>query len=512
MARPAERVPLRISAARNSRWRLPAGLGAGLLLPFAFAPFGWFWLAPVCLAVLFWLWRGATPRQAAAIGFAFGAGSFLFGTYWIYISVGVFGQAPLVLALGLTIGLAAAMAAYSALAGWAVARWPGAGTGPAALLAMPAFWVLFEWLRGWFLTGFGWLALGYSQTDSWLMGLAPLFGVHGVSLAVAVLGGVIVMLATGSGRERIAAAIAAVTLIGGALRVADYEWTRPRSRVLTAALVQGAVPQDKKWLESQLPATMELYRTLTSGAAGADLVVWPEAAIPQLYENVRAYLARIEQQTRATGGELMLGMLRYHAATGSAQNAVFALGHPGLVYVKRHLVPYGEYFPVPGFVRRWLRALDLPNIDTVPGEEGQPPFPLLGEHIAITICYEDVFGSEQLDSFPAATVLVNVSNDAWFGESFAADQHLQIARMRAAEVGRYLLRTTNTGITAVVDPHGAVAGRLPQFEPGVLRAEFSGYEGSTPFIRWGNGAVVAICVLLLALQAAITKLTMRPGT
>jgi apolipoprotein N-acyltransferase len=163
-------------------------------------------------------------------------------------------------------------------------------------------------------------------------------------------------------------------------------------------------------------------------------------------------------------------------------------------------------------VRSWLRAMELPAVDTEPGEQGQLPLDVLGEQIAVTICYEDVFGAEQLHYFPAASLLVNVSNDAWFGDSIAAAQHLQIAQMRAAEAGRYLLRSTNTGLTAVIDPFGRVVARLPQFEAGVLKASVQGFTGQTPYARWGNYAVVLASLAVLAIQVAMTKLTIRPGT
>ncbi len=485
---------------------------AGLSLPFAFAPFDWFWLAVLGFAALFVSWRDASPRQAAICGFLFGFGCFLLGVHWIYISVGVFSPAPPALAIALTVGLAAAMAIYPALVGYIAARCCGNGSAAAWLLALPALWVLFEWLRGWLLTGFGWLSVGYSQTDSWLGALAPVLGVHGVTLAVLVLAGALVTLFAGSSRERLVAGIVAVIVLAGSRGLLGTEWTNRQSGTLTAALVQGSVPQDLKWIPEQLPVTMALYRSQTERVLGADLIVWPEAAIPQLFENMDRYLDEIERVAADAGSTVVLGMLRHHAATDGIQNAVFALGHPEAVYAKRHLVPYGEYFPLPDFARAWLSSINLVVMDTVPGGPEQRPFDLLGQQIAITICYEDVFGAEQLASFPDSTLLVNVSNDAWFGDSFAGDQHLQIARMRAAEVGRYLLRATNTGITAVIDPIGRVVERLPQFEIGVLEATVSGYEGATPYVRWGNYAVLLLCGGALLAYAATTKLTIRPGT
>ena len=180
--------------------------------------------------------------------------------------------------------------------------------------------------------------------------------------------------------------------------------------------------------------------------------------------------------------------------------------------MKRHLVPYGEYFPVPGFVRNWLRLMNLPYSDVVPGEAGQPPLEVAGETVAVTICYEDVFGAEQLHYLPDATLLVNVSNDAWFGDSIAPPQHLQIARVRAAEVGRYLLRATNTGISGIIDPRGDVVAFSPSFEPHVLRGVVWGFTGSTPYARWGNYAVVTAMLVLLLSQSLTTKFTIRPAT
>lgn len=495
------------SAARR---RTLISLVAGAALPLAFAPFGWFWVAPLSYAALFYVWRGASPGRAFRMGWLFGAASFLGGIYWIYISVHGFGGAPAALAVLLTGALVAVMALYSGAVGWIAARWFGTGGRGVWLGVLPALWVLGEWWRGWFLTGFGWLSAGYSQTDSWLLAYAPIGGLLAVSWAVLLLAGAAVCVVCGDEHERRTAVAAAALLTGVAFFMNETRWTDPKGSFLTTALVQGAVPQDRKWLPAQLPVTLELYNSLTAEAHGSQLIVWPEAAIPELYENLAGYLGDVERS--AAGSMVLVGILRYHEPSSSAMNSLIALGKPGVAYDKRHLVPYGEYFPVPGFVRGWLRAMELPFTDLRPGEPGQPPLDLLDERIAVTICYEDVFGAEQLRSLPEATLLVNVSNDAWFGESIAAHQHLQIARFRAAEAGRYLLRSTNTGITAVIDPHGRVVGKLPQFEPGVLRATVQGFTGATPYARLGDYAALALAGIVLAAQLLMTKLTIRRGT
>jgi apolipoprotein N-acyltransferase len=493
---------------RSDRVKTLAAAAAGAPLPLAYAPFDLFWLAPLAFAVLFYAWAGATPRQAFARGYAFGATSFLGGIYWVFISVHDFGEAHVLLAGGLTVGLVAVLALFVGGAGYVAARWFVTTDVAARLLVLPALWVLAEWCRGWFLSGFGWLGAGYSQTESWLLGLAPLFGVYGMSWAVLVTAGALLCLGQRHGRG--AAVMTLLVLWIGARYAQSEAWTAPRGTVRSVALVQGSVPQLLKWDRAQFAATLALYRELTFASAGHALIVWPEAAIPALYTQVTDYLDEIRRWSEQHGSTVLLGVL-----TGDAshfQNAVVALTDPPSFYVKRHLVPFGEYFPVPSFVRAWMRLQSLPYVDAEPGAADQPPLNLAGERIAVTICYEDVFGAEQLGALPEASLLVNVSNDAWFGDSIAPHQHLQIARVRAAEAGRYLLRATNTGITAIVDPRGLIVARAPQFEPTVLTGVVQGFSGRTPYAAWGNYPVVLGALLLLLAQLPITKLIMRPGT
>ena len=302
----------------------------------------------------------------------------------------------------------------------------------------------------------------------------------------------------------VSAAVVLAAVAAGGFASTRHNWTVPKDRPVTAALVQGAVAQDLKWRPELLPGIRELYRGLTEPLAGTDLIVWPEAAIPDLLENNSRYLSAMQRWSEQHGSTLLLGILQLPEVVRSEnetfQNVLVALTEPRVTYVKRHLVPFGEYFPVPGFMRTGLKLLDLPFTDGVPGSRNQPPLDAAGERVGVTICYEDVFGAEQLQYLPDATLLVNVSNDAWFGHSIAPHQHLQIAQVRAAEAGRYLLRATNTGVTAVIDPHGQVVDTMPQFEAGVLSATVHGYTGATPYARWGNYPVIVAALVLLAAQ------------
>jgi apolipoprotein N-acyltransferase len=516
--------------------RYALSLLAGAALPLAFAPFGQFWIAPLSYAVLLYLWKDVAASRAFGLGFAYGCASFGFGTYWTFIAVRIIGGAPIAVALFLTVGLVVVCAAFIGLAGFVAARGFKTSGAAARLVTLPALFVLCEWLRGWAFTGFGWLSAGYSQTDSWLVGYAPVLGLHGISWAVLVTAGALVTIAeaalaarkgdiplfarwrptssTNSGREkrnvpfseRYAGALAAVLAVAaiwvGGLAAREHRWTTPQERTLSVALLQGAIVQDLKWKPEQLTSTLELYARLTAQSLGTELIVWPEAAVPTVIEDVRGYVAGVRQASAARGSTVLLGILRGDPEVGedAAQNVLVALTDPMQTYVKRHLVPFGEYFPVPEFVRGWMRLMNLPSSDIVSGARDQPPLTAAGERIAVTICYEDVFPAEQLHYLPDATLLVNVSNDAWFGDSIAPHQHLQIAQLLAAEVGRYMLRATNTGVTAVIDERGRVLGRLPQFKPGVLKATVRGFDGATPYARVGNWAVV-----LLALGALVTQ-------
>jgi len=485
------------------RSRLVLALLTGAPLPLAFAPFGYFALAPGCVALLFYLWRDARPLDAFWIGLAFGLASFLGGTYWTYISVNGFGGAPILLSLAATLGLVAVLALFVASAGWLAAQLR-CNDGPRAwLLVLPAAWVLTEWARGWMFTGFGWLSLGYSQTDSWLMAYAPVFGLHGVSFAVAVTAGAALALVVGTRAERLAAFVTLAVVWSAAWMLRAQDWTSSNGRSVSVALVQGSVTQDLKWLPSQFPRTLNLYRDLTAESAGHDLIIWPEVAIPSTYDVVEPYLDAVKELASAERGTVVLGILKRDSENGAAQNAVVALTETPQFYIKRHLVPFGEYFPVPEFIREWFQSLGLPYTDVSAGSPDQPLLSVGGERAAVTICYEDVFGIEQLAALPDASLLINVSNDAWFGDSLAPHQHLQIARVRAAEVGRYLLRSTNTGITAVIDPRGAVIAAAPAFETAILRATVQGFSGSTPYVRWANYPVLAAIALVLLWHSSI---------
>ena len=475
----------------------------GCLTTTAFAPVGLDLLVPLLVIPFLYVCLALSPRDAAKQAFWFGFGLFLCGTYWIYISVHVFGQAPLWVALLLMIGLVLIMSYYVWLTAWLTSRL-SIGEPWLLLIVAPAVWVLIEWLRGWVLTGFPWLALGYSQIDSPLAGWAPVLGVYGVSLMMMLSTTAIVVAYMTAGRQRIIAVVIVLLpwLIGGMLRGVD--WTEAAGEPITTTMVQDGVPQDRKWLPEQYQLTLDHYRRETQLAQTSEIVVWPEVAIPSVTDRVEDYIALLESDSRITGQTILFGILeRVYERSDEAKiyNSVVMIngesgGRP--VYRKRHLVPFGEYFPVPAAVREWMRMMSLPHSDLSAGAAEQPLLVAAnGAALSIAICYEDAYGAEQLYSMEDAALLINVSNDAWFGDSIAPHQHLEIARMRSLEVGRYALRVTNTGISAFIGPKGELLDTGPQFEPVSMTMNLEPRKGSTPYMNYANKPVIGFCLLIL---------------
>ncbi len=475
--------------------------GASVL---AFAPFGLFPLAFVALATLVWLLeRESCARGGFLIGFGWGLGAFMLGVSWLYIALSRYGGVPAPVA-ALAIALFCAyLAVYPGLASAVFVRLRRGGPFTRAAL-FAALWIIAEWLRGWVFTGFPWLAIGYSQTPpAPLAGFLPAIGVYGVGGLVAFAAASLALAPwrrlTESGR--ILAPAVLIMLAGFAL--GRIGWTVPAGEPLRVALIQTDIEQGLKWEPGMLAQWLEVNARLANQFE-ADLVVLPETTLPLLVERLpEGYLDDLAGLARERTSNLVVGVFDRDAG-GRIFNAALSLGaSPSQFYAKQHLVPFGEYSP-PLF--GWFYALvDIPMSDQTPGPRDQGPMRLGGQRIAINICYEDLFGRVIRRGLPEATLLLNISNLAWYGRSLAQPQHLQIARVRALETGRPMLRSTNTGMTAVVQPDGSVAGVLPQFERGALEMEVIGYEGLTPYVRWGDGVALVLALLALGMGLAIER-------
>jgi apolipoprotein N-acyltransferase len=476
--------------------------GASVL---AFAPFDLGLAAPLALALLFFLWRHpARPGLSTWTGYAFGLGLMGFGVSWIRISIAQFGGATPALAMAVTALFVLLMAVYYGLAGWLAGRLRGAADGPWLVLVVPALWLLLEWLRGWLFTGFPWLSLGYSQIDLPLAGYGPVLGVFGISLAVALSAALLNLW-----HRRWALPLLLVLWAGG-FALTHVEWSRPAAEPIRVSLLQANIPQEQKWRRDMRLPSLNLYLDMTAAVPDSRLVVWPETAVAAFAAEVEStLLAPLHELMREQGRDLILGIVDGRE-DGDYFNAMLSLGVSGRDhYHKRHLVPFGEYLPFDGWTRPVLDFLEIPMSDFAPGGDGKPLVTLAGQPVGIDICYEDAYAAQILRALPEATLLINASNDAWFGDSLAPHQHLEIARMRALETARYLLRATNTGISAIIDQHGRLRGTSPQFERAILSDTVPPLTGITPFARWGNTAVVGLAVLLLAVGLWRQRVTGR---
>ena len=478
---------------------LLVALGLGLLLPLAFAPYGGWWAVAPLLAAVFLTLRG-TPRQAALRGYVFGLGFFGHGVGWVQVSIHQFGLPLYSFSITMTALFVAFMATYPALVAWLSRRLPAGSEAVRLALLLPALWTLGEWVRGWLFSGFPWLILGDSQTDGPLRGFVPVLGSQGTSLVLALMAGCLAMaVAKRSPRRVVLLALAALPFALGSL-LTRQEWTAPDGAAHSVALVQGAVPQSEKWSPENRANTLARYASLTEPLWGQAVIVWPETALPAFPQEIPEFITDLTNRARRSGTTLLLG-LPTSGESGRYYNSLVMLGNAEGSYSKHHLVPFGEFLPFEAQLRPLLDFLSIPMSSFSAGAERQPTLDAGGLRFGATICYEDAYASEVVKALPQANVLVNVSNDAWFGNSAAPHQHLQIARVRALEFGRPLLRATNTGISALIDHRGALLAVSPQFQPFALRGDVQPRAGLTPFARFGPWPAVGLC-LALALAAA----------
>ena len=479
---------------------------AGCLIFLAFEPFNITPLAALAPAGLFYLLLCAQQRkQHLYLVGSFGFGMFAIGTHWIYYSVHFFGGAHWSLAILLTLLFALLIATSVLPLGLFSYYLRSHSVLIRLLLLFPASWVLVEWFRSWFLTGFPWLLLGQSQIDTPLANIAPITGVFGVSWVVASLAGLLVLLGIGSNRQRLFALTSSVLILFGAWTLGFIQWTQPIGEPIQVSLLQGNVAQENKWQPEYHQSTLDLYREMTEKSWDSDLIIWPETAIPdwfgavseQLIEPLRS-AAYVEQSDLLVGGFYRKGQASY--------NSIMAITAAGgtEIYSKHHRVPFSEYIPFLEYLRfleQWIR---LPY-DSVGKGTGKTTLPVAKQIAQMSICYEDVYGNESIAGLPEATLLINLSNDGWFTDSIEPMQHMQIARMRALEAGRYLLRATNTGISAIVNEKGRIIHTADPYITTIIKGKAQGFSGATPYVLVGNGLIITIMFAILAIVGVIRK-------
>ena len=479
-----------------------AALGAIFVL--GFAPFYLFPASLFSLAGISYLWiKANSPKAAFKLGFGFGLGLYCVGIYWIYISLHTFGGMPWWFAGFCTFCLCAFMALFVGLVGY-FSKKLGFQT-----ISIPILWGLSDWIRSWIFTGFPWLTVGYSQVPhSPLAGYMPLVGVYGVSVITVFIAALIGNWFANKPQSLLfkrntIAALTLITVAGFILKA--VEWTSPIGKPLSVALLQGNIAQDEKWSPEAAQTTIDRYMQMII-ASKAQLIVTPETALPVISSQIDPSIkAALNTKAKQNGGDILVGLVQVNSSATQPDydryyNSAISFGSaPSQAYSKNHLVPFGEFIPLKqvfGWIYRdWL---NIPLSDLSHGGTQQTPMALAGQKVAINICYEDVFGEEIIRQLPAATMLVNMTNDAWYGQSYAADQHLQFSQARALETGRMMLRATNTGATAAIDQHGFVLAHLPHFTKTTLNVMAQGFTGSTPYVAYGNWPFIVFCFSVLA--------------
>lgn len=477
-------------------------LAAGCLLALGFAPFSLPWAPVVALAVVFAL--SARVRRAGVVllgGYCFGLGYAGLGVYWIYHSIADYGGGPL--AAGIATSVLIALFALIPM----LALWLGWVTGRrqrtlAPLVSFPLAWIFVEWVRSWLFTGATWLSIGYTQIETPLAAFAPVFGVYGPGLAVALLAGALAWWLRRLWSPRVVVPLLMAAVLVGAGILLERDWSRASGEPVEVALLQGNVDQAVKWDPAARREILTDYTELTRAQFGRDLIIWPETAVPVFYHQAEDWLTRLAVDAQAAGSALVMGVPV--ANDEGAFNAVAVPGDSPQFYYKRHLVPFGEYVPFRDLAGGLLDFVGTPLGDFDAGVSAQP-LNAAGHAIGVSICYEVTFGTEVADALPMADILLNVSNDAWFGRSSAPWQHLEMSRMRALETGRPLLRATNTGVSAIIDPRGQIVEQTPLFERTVLTGSVVPHTGVTPYMRWRDWPMAGLSLAGLLLFVVLGR-------
>lgn len=487
--------------------RFGLALVAGFALTLAFAPFNVTPLAFISPLVLLLLLLPATAKQATLTAFIYGFGFFITSCYWVYISIYVYGNAPLFIALLATFLFAVILASlFFATFGFAC-HWLMKKTTNywACIAVFPATWVLWEGLRTVLFTGFPWVLLGYSQMASPLKAYAPIFGVYGVTFLTLVISGTLASFTFETKKfSKFLSVIIFIAIFAVAFGLQGKSWTVKDKDPISVSLVQGNIEQSLKWNSAQLIHNLQVYKDLTATEwQQQQLIIWPEAAVPALPQQLPEFIESLKQQAKQNNSTLIFGIPLYDPKTAEYFNGLLMVGAHEGSYKKQHLVPFGEYLPLKFLFSWFYKYFDIPMSDFSEGTDNQPPLVINNIKIAPFICYEIIYPWQVLREAIHKQILLTISDDSWFGNSIALNQHLQMAQMRALETGRYLLLVTNTGITAIIDPQGAVIQKLSEDQAGVLKGKIWPMRGKTPLMIWQYYLVFLLTIFLIVVSLKI---------
>ena len=510
-----------------NKWLYLLVLCAGALTVFAFAPFKLYPIAWLTPAILFYaLSKANTRKQHFLLGWIYGIGLFGAGASWPFYSMYFFAHAPLILAMiGTTLFVTIIAFLTMGLFGFVASLFRHKALFARLLLFYPTAWVLLEWYRGWFLTGFPWLYLGNSQIDTFFAAYAPILGVLGVSLSSVLISGALVSFIYGNSLKHVAhiahgplsspvstkavseepfgssirvlSVLIILLLIISAFTLQKIDWTQKLGEPLTVSVLQSNISQLEKLNPNNLEPSIRLYQAMTKESQESDLIVWPETGLFDAFNNhMDDVILPLQASLKRPNQSILLGGFNVNQ-NNEVENSVLALSKDSRqVYSKRHLVPFGEYIPLLDYIR-WLgQWIQLPYSNLVAGKS-DGTLQVSGQIAQMTICYEDAFGAEIIQSLPRSTMLINVTHDGWFTGSLEPEQHMQIARMRSLETGRYMARATTTGPSGIIDEKGKVIATAPSYTKKIITGKLQPFTGATPYVRWGNWLIVTILSVLL---------------
>lgn len=462
---------------------------AGAALTLAFAPFAIYALAFISPALLLFVWLrlAKKPIPAMIAGFSFGIGFFATSVSWVFVSIYTYGHAPTWLAILITGLLVSVLALFPAVQGLALSKLLSKDHLIKNLFLFPSSWVLLEWIRSWFCGGFPWMFLGYTQLHTPLKNLAPLFGVYGISFAIAFTSvGLVYLILTKKILPKILILFTLLLLWGSCLFLGTKQWTEQQNTMLRVSLIQGNIPLEMKWSASQIKNILNNYYQLSSEHWNSPIIIWPEGAIPATQLQVPKYLKSVAAVAAKHNTDIVSGIIYQKPNTDQFYNAIITLGKNKSLYLKKHLVPFGEYFPLKKLTIWILNFMNMPWSDFTRGPKFQPIFRADNLKIAPFLCYEISYPNLALQYLPQAQLLLTISEDSWFGKSLAAAQQLEIAQIRSLETGRYQLVCANSGFTAIIDPKGQIIAKAPAFQQAVVSGDIYPMTGATPWVNYGH--------------------------
>jgi apolipoprotein N-acyltransferase len=471
---------------------------AGALAVLSFAPFHIWPLAIISVAMICFCFLTSTRAIAFLQGWLYGLGYFGLGASWVFISIHRFGGANWALSAALTLLLVMFMSLFYGAAGYVLRRWLHRNFAIDCLCGFPAIWMCAEWLRGHILTGFPWLVLGYSQTQGPLASFAPIIGVYGISMLISFTAGCLALLMFRVPQERYLWGIGSVAVIWLlAIPLDLIDWTQADAPPMQVSIVQGNIPQKDKWNSDLAPQITQRYIDLTQSLWQSKLILWPEAAITTTPQEMQPLLEPEHDKAIQHNSAILLGAPIYNPENDRYYNGAIMMSAAGGTYLKRHLVPFGEFFPLKSMFSWVYKQLSIPQSDLSPGPDQQPLMSAGGNAIAPYICYEIAFPSEVASHLHHGQIIAVMTDDSWFGDSLAARQHLEMAQMRARENGRFLIFASNTGPSAIINAQGIIIAKSTKDKALTLTAEVEPMSKTTPYTLLTDHLTGLMITLLL---------------